>query len=337
MQRLFLFVGVCVVFFLNAWSPAGATDEEFYKGKTVTIVVGFGVGGGNDLYARVLARHIGKYIPGRPTVIVQNMPGAGSLTAVRHLDNTAAGSGTVMTTFQSGALIESIVTPDKVKVDFQNYSWIGVANGEVRVCYAYGQNPVKSWDDLMSRKEFVLGTTAKGSASYVNGAMLRRVFDAPVKQVLGYPGANEQRLALERGELDGSCGSVNSIPAEWIREGKAHMFVRFSESHPPEVSKAAVHIRAIAKTDEQRQLIDFLTATDRLGRVFIMPKRVPKERVDIMRRAFDATMQDQDFLADAQRQMLPIDPLTGPAAEQVVEAVLSASPATIAAAREIYE
>ena len=337
MPRLLLIVGLCIAFLFSARSPAGATEEDFYKGKTVTIVVGFGVGGGNDLYARLIARHIGKYIPGHPTVIVQNMPGAGSLMAVRHLDNTAAANGTVMTTFQSGALIESIVTPDKVNLDFNNYSWIGVANGEVRVCYAYGPNSVKSWNDLMGSKEFVLGTTAKGSASYVNGAMLRRLFSAPIKQVMGYPGANEQRLALERGELDGSCGSVNSIPAEWIREAKAHMFVRFSESHPPEVSKGAVHIRELAKTEEQRQLIDFLTATDRLGRVFIMPKKIPKERIEIMRKAFDATMRDQDFLADAQRQQLPIDPLTGPAAEKVAAAVLAASSATIRSAREIYE
>ena len=251
MPRLLLIVGVCIVFL---WSPAGATEEDFYKGKTVTIVVGFAAGGGNDLYARMLARHIGKYIPGQPTVIVQNMPGAGSLTAVRHLDSNAAGSGTVMTTFQSGALIESIVTPDKVKLDFRNYSWVGVANGEVRVCYAYGPNPVKSWSDLMSRKEFVLGTSAKGSASYVMARRsCARVFNAPVKQVLGYPGANEQRIAIERGELDGACGSVNSIPADWIRDGQAHMFVRFSESRLPEAPQDAVYIRDLAKTEEQRQ------------------------------------------------------------------------------------
>jgi tripartite-type tricarboxylate transporter receptor subunit TctC len=336
-RQLLLTVCICIAVLFKAWSPAVATEENFYKGKTITIVVGFGVGGGNDLYARLLARHIGKHIPGHPTVIVLNMPGAGSLMAVRHLDNSSAANGTVITTFQSGALIESIVTPDKINVDFNNYSWVGVANGEVRVCYSYGKNPVKSWNDLMSRKEFVLGTSAKGSASYVNGAMLRSLFSAPVKQVLGYPGANEQRLALERGELDGSCGSVNSIPDDWVREGKAHMFVRFSESHPQEVSKEAIYIRDIAKTDEQRQLIDFLTATDRLGRVFIMPKRVPKERIEIMRKAFDATMRDPDFLADAQRQQLPIDPLSGPAAEKVAAAVLAASSATVKLAREIYE
>ena len=320
---------------LAAW-PAEA-DDGFYKGKTVSIIVGFGPGGGNDLYSRVLARHMAKHVPGNPTIIVQNMPGAGSLTAVRHLDTNAPRDGTAMVTFQSGTITQSLVTPDKVNIDFRNYSWIGVANGEVRVCYGYGANAVKTWDDVMNRKEFVLGTTAKGSASYVNGATLRQVFKAPVKQVMGYPGAAEQRLALERGELDGSCGSVNSIPEDWMRDGKAHIFVHFTESNSPEIPKTSVFVGKLAKTPEQQQVLTVLNATDQLGRTFIMSKQVPAERVTVMRRAFDQTMKDKDFLADADKQKLPIDPLTGEQVEAIVASMLSASPQAIANAKEIYD
>ncbi len=304
----------------TAWAvgPAQA-DDGFYKGKTVTIIVGFGPGGGNDLYARMLARHMAKSIPGNPTIIVQNMPGAGSLTAVRHLDTNAPRDGTAMVTFQSGTITQSLVTPDKVNVDFRNYSWIGVANGEVRVCYGFGPNGVKTWDEMMSRKEFVLGTGAKGNAAYVNGATMRQVFKAPVKQVMGYPSAAEQRLALERGELDGSCGSVNSIPEDWMRDGKAHIFVHFTESNLPEIPKTSVFVGKLAKTAEQQQLLTVLNATDQLGRIFIMSKQVPAERVTVMRRAFDQTMKDKDFLADAEKTKIEITTSTGEEVQKLVE------------------
>jgi tripartite-type tricarboxylate transporter receptor subunit TctC len=318
-----------------AFVDAGVADDAFYKGKTVTILVGFGVGGGNDLYARLLARYLGKYIPGNPTVIVENLPGEGSLAAVRQLDLSGARDGSMITTFQSGTITQSVATPDKMKIDFRNYAWVGVASGEVRVCYGYGPNGVKSWDDLMSRKQFVLGTTSKGSASYINGAMLR-MFGAPVKLVLGYTGAHEQRLAVQRGELDGDCGGISSIPSDWLRDGLAHIFVRFSDKHPPEIPDSSLYLRARAKTDEQRQLFDMLTATDQLGRVFVMSSLAPPERVNIMRQAFDAAMKDKDFLAEAAKEQLPIDPMTGFQADRLAEKILSASPEVVALAKDIY-
>ena len=334
----FTFFAACAVTSAVLASGEGrAADADFYKGNTVTIIVGFAPGGGNDLYARLLARHIGKHIPGNPTVIVQNMPGAGSLTAVKHLDGNAPQDGTVITTFQSGTITESVVAPEKSGVNFRNYAWVGVANGEVRVCYGFGPNAVKSWDDLMSRKEFVLGTSAKGNAAYINGATMRQVFGAPVKQVLGYPGANDQRLAIERGELDGSCGSYTSIPDDWIRDKKAHVFVRFSETRPAEIPESATFIGNYAKTNEQKQLLTLLSATDELGRTFIMSKAVPAARIKIIQQAFDATMKDKDFLAEAGKQQLPISPLTGDQVEKMVSAMLSASPKVIADAKSIYE
>jgi tripartite-type tricarboxylate transporter receptor subunit TctC len=314
-----------------------ARADDFYKGKTFTIVVGFSPGGGYDLNARGLARHLAAHIPGNPTIIVQNQPGAGSLTSVRSLDVTAAKDGTIMTIFNPGLVTQSIVQPDKVKLDFRKFGWIGVVTPDFRVCYGYGPNGVSSWDDMMHRKEFVLGSTARGSGNYINGATLREVFHAPIKQILGFPGSAEQRLAIERGELDGDCGSYSSIPVEWMRDGAAHPFVRFTEQRPPEIPETAAYIGSFATTQEQRQILDVLNASDEVGRPFVMSKQVPADRVAIIRKAFNETLQDKAFLADMEKQQLPVNPISGEEAEAIVNKMMSAPPAVVAKAQAIYE
>jgi tripartite-type tricarboxylate transporter receptor subunit TctC len=314
-----------------------ARADDFYKGKTFTIVVGFSPGGGYDVNARGLARHLAAHIPGSPNIIVQNMPGAGSLTSVRYLDVTAPKDGTVMTIFNPGLVTQSIVQPDKVKLDFRKFGWIGVVTPDFRVCYGYGANGVKSWDDMMHRKEFVLGSTARGSGNYINGATLREVFHAPIKQILGFPGSAEQRLAIERGELDGDCGSYSSIPVEWIRDGAAHPFVRFTEQRPPEIPEGVAYIGGFAVTAEQKQILEVLDASDEVGRPFVMSRQVPPDRVAIIRKAFNETMQDKDFRADMEKQQLPVNPMTGEEAEAIVARMMNAPPAVVAKAQAIYE
>jgi hypothetical protein len=242
-----------------------------------------------------------------------------------------------MTIFNPGLVTQSIMQPDKVQLDFRKYGWIGVITPDFRVCYGFGPKGVNSWDDMMSRKEFVLGSTARGSGNYINGATLREVFHAPIKQILGFPGSAEQRLAIERGELDGDCGSYSSVPIEWIRDGSAHPFVRFTEQRPPEIPESAVFVGSFAKTEEQKQLLDVLDAADGVGRPFIMSKQVPADRIAIIRKAFNETMQDKDFLADMAKQQNPVNPLTGEEAEVVVAKMMSAPPAVVAKAKAIYE
>jgi tripartite-type tricarboxylate transporter receptor subunit TctC len=316
---------------------AQAHAQDFYKGKTVNVTVGFSPGGGYDVNARAVARHLSKHIPGNPNVVVQNMPGAGSVTSVRYLDATAPKDGTVMTVFNPGLITQSVVEPEKVNIDFRKVAWIGVVTSDFRVCYGFGPNGVKSWDDMMNRKEFILGSTAKGSGNYINGATLRHVFNAPVRQILGFPGSAEQRIAIERGELDGDCGSYSSIPVEWVRDGKAHPFVRFTEKRAPEIPESAVFINNFAKTDEQKQILNVLNAADEVGRPFIMSKQVPPDRVAIMRKAFNDTMKDKTFLAEMEKQQLPVIPIIGDDAEAIVNKMMNVSPQTIAKAKEIYE
>jgi tripartite-type tricarboxylate transporter receptor subunit TctC len=306
-------------------SPALA-ESDFYKGKTVTLVVGYSVGGGYDQYARVLARHLGGHIAGNPSVLVQNMPGAASLTSVRYLDATAPKDGTAITIFDPGLITESFASPDVFKVKFSDFQWIGTMLRDVRICYAWGATGIRTWDDMMARKEFLIGTTAKGSNAYVNGAILRKVFDAPVRQIAGYPGSNEQRMAIERGELEGNCGSWSAMPQDWVVNGKFNALVRFSPKRPADMPVSVPFIGDLATTQGQRDLLTVLNASTELGRPLIVAKEVPADRVKTLRAAFQATLSDSAFLAEAQAQSLPLDPVAGEEAETVVNGIYSAPP-----------
>ena len=314
-----------------------ARADDFYKGKTFTIVVGFSPAGGYDTYARVLARYMASHIPGKPTIIVQNMPGAGSLTSVRYLNMTAPKDGTIMTIFNPGLVTQSLVQPDKVNIDFHKYAWVGVITPDFRVCYGYGPKGVTSWDDMMHRKQFILGATGKGSGNYINGATLREVFHAPIKQVLGFPGSAEMRLAIERGELDGDCGTYSSIPPEWLKNNQAHVFLRFSRDRPAEIPASAVYVGTFATTDQQKQLLKVLDGGDELGRVFVMSKDVPADHLATIRQAFDDTMKDQAFVDEMAKQQLPLHPLTGAQADSIVKELIEVPPQIVAAAKPLYE
>ncbi len=312
--------------------PAAVAQTPFYAGKTVTLVVGYSAGGGYDIYARMLARHYGRHIPGNPNVIVQNMPGAASMTSVRHLDATAPKDGTVITMFDPG-LISQTLTADKPAVDFANFQWIGTLLRDIRICYAWAATGIKTFDDMMKRKEFLIGNTARGSNAHVNGAILRNVFKAPVRQISGYPGSNEQRLALERGELEGNCGSWTAMPQEWLTNNKIHALLRFSTTRPVDMPPDVPNATDLAKTQEQKDVIDILNAPGELGRPFIVAKDVPRERVAILRAAFQATLQDEAFLADAKKQSLLLDPVAGEEAQKIMAQIYAASPDLIRKAK----
>jgi tripartite-type tricarboxylate transporter receptor subunit TctC len=311
-------------------------QEPFYSGKTVTLVVGYSAGGGYDIYARMLARHYGRHIPGNPNVIVQNMPGAASMTSVRYLDATAPKDGTVITTFDPG-LITQVLTADKPVVNFANFQWIGTLLRDIRICYAWSATGIKTFGDMMKRREFLIGTTAKGSNAYVNGAILRNVFKAPIRQIAGYPGSNEQRLALERGELEGNCGSWTAIPQDWIVGHKINPLLRFSATRPADMSPDVPYVLDLAKTAEQKAVIDILNSPGELGRPFIVARQVPAERVAILRKALQATLKDEGFLADAKKQSLLLDPVDGEEAETIMRTIYAAPQALIARAKAVLE
>jgi len=320
-----------------AAQTAAAPDENFYRGRTLTIVVGYSAGGGYDQYARVLARHLGRHLAGNPTVLVQNMPGAATLTAVRYLDTTAPKDGTVLTTFDPGLVTESFAAPDAFRIKFSDYRWIGALLRDIRICYAWAATGIRDWHDMMTRQEFLIGTTAKGSNAYVDGAILRKVFHAPVRQIAGYPGSNEQRLALERGELEGNCGSWSAMPPDWIATRKINPLLRFAPRRPPDMAESVPFVDDLAETQEQRDVLAILDAAEELGRPLIAAKAVPPQRVAMLRAALAATLSDPAFRADAERQSLPLDPQTGEAAENIVAAIYAAPPDLAKKVKDVLE
>jgi tripartite-type tricarboxylate transporter receptor subunit TctC len=320
-----------------AASPAAAQQDDFYKGKTITIVVGYSPGGGYDWYARTLARHLGQHLAGNPSVIVANMPGAASLTSVRYLDATAPQDGTVITMFDPGLITASVALPEAIGVKFSDFRWIGAMLRDIRICYAWAATGIKNWNDMMARKEFLVGSTAKGSQAYVNGATLRKIFHAPVRQVAGYPGSNEQRLALERGELDGNCASWSSMPQDWISEHKINPLVRFSPERPADMPADVPYAGDLVNTKAQKDLLAALNASDELGRPLIVAKAVPAERVRLLRAAFQATLRDEAFVTDMQKQSLPFDPVRGEDAEKIVGTLDTVPPDLAKAVKDVFE
>ena len=201
-----LAVSALALLALPAARPSVAQDaKSFYTGKTLKIIVGLPPGGGADAYARLVQRHLGRHVPGAPAIVTQNMPGAGSLRSVMSL-NTSPDDGTVLAHFSSALLTEAITMPDRVKLDFRSYAWIGNVSEDVRVCYVRSATGVRTWQDMLARNEVIFGATAAGNAGNVDTAMLRNLFGVKVKQVQGYAGSADKRLAVERGEIDGDCG-----------------------------------------------------------------------------------------------------------------------------------
>ena len=290
--------------------PGASAQESFYKGRTVTIVVGYSAGGGYDQYARLVARH---------------------------LDANAAKDGTVITTFDPGLVLETIAAPETYKVRFSDFQWVGTLLRDIRICYASTASGVRTWDDMMKRKEFLIGNTARGSNAYVNGAILRKVFFAPVRQISGYPGSNEQRLALERGELEGNCGSWTAIPQDWIVNHKINALVRFSPKRPADMLASVPFVNDLASTQEQKDLLDVLNGSGELGRPFIVAKQVPAERITALRAAFAAMVKDEGFLSEAQKQNLLLDPVTGEEAEKIIATIYAASPELTRRVKDVLE
>jgi tripartite-type tricarboxylate transporter receptor subunit TctC len=316
----------------SAQSPA-----EFYKGKNMTIVVGFSPGGGYDVYARLLSRHIGRHIPGRPDVIVQNSPGAGSLTAVRQLDATLPKDGRYMTAFNPALLLASLINPERTKFNFNNLAWIGSMYPEVRVCYFWHTTGIRTWDDLVSRKEINLGATASGTGAYINAAVLKNLMNLNVRIITGFPGGAEQTIAIERGELDGDCGSWSSVSEEWLREKKVNPVVTFSETKVEGLPANVRYVGDFAKTQQQKDVLEFLGGGGELGRPYVMSQAVPADRVEAIRRAFDASMKDPALLAEAAKLNSPILPTPGERAKAIIERIYAASPEVVALAKKVIE
>ena len=336
MRRLELIGAFLLGLLLLAAGAAAAQDAAgFFRGKTIHIIVGYSAGGGFDQYARALARHYGRHIPGEPVFAVENMPGAASLKAVQYLDHGAAADGTVITTFDPGLITRSLTVPDKIGAHFTDYAWIGSISEDIRVCYVWAATGVDSFAKLKARDQTILGLAGVGTSSDVNARMLVELYGVRLKMVQGYAGSAEKRIAIESGELESDCGSWTSIPEDWLRDRKVNIVLRFSENLVPGLEASVPYAADLLKDPAQQSVYRLLLDPNKLGRPFIAPRAVPADRLRLLRDGFDATMKDPAFLAEAEKQKLLVSPMSGGAAEAAVRELVKAPAASVAEAKRI--
>jgi len=302
---------------LLASQPAAAQDAaQFYKGKTVSIMVGSSAGGGYDLYARLIARHLGKHIPGNPTIVVGNMPGAASNVLASHVYNVARKDGTVIGAIFMGAVVEPLFgLKARATHDTSRFNYIGNANKDVYVCLVRADAPVQTFGEALE-KELVVGGTAEGASTRDFPVLLKNLLGAKFKIVAGYAGSREINLAMERGEVQGGCGqswsSVAATYPSWFSEGKIKVLAQEDSEGYPELNRQGVPLtRAFAKTESQARILDLIYSQTTFGRPYVVAPEVPKGRVEALRRAFMATMRDPDLVAEARQMQVDIMPVAG--------------------------
>jgi tripartite-type tricarboxylate transporter receptor subunit TctC len=275
-------VGLCGLCMIALAAPAGAQAQsvaDFYKGKNITLMVGYSAGGGYDIYARAVARHMGKHIPGNPNFIVQNLTGAGSLNAANNLYNVAPKDGTVFGTFARGLAMEPLIGTARVKFEATKFTWIGSGANEISLCATWHTSPVKTWQDAL-KTNFAVGGEGAGSDPDTYATLMRNVFGSKLKLVTGYHGTSDIILAIERGEVDGRCGwswsSVKSTRPNWIPEKKLNYLVHMSEVKAPELPD--VPLITDFANDRQKQVLRLVISRQTMGRPFAAPPDVPADR-----------------------------------------------------------
>ena len=316
---------------------APAYADDFYAGKTITIVVGSGAGGGYDTYARLFARHLPRLIPGRPTIVVQNMPGAGSARAAGHLARIAPKDGTVMGIIQPGALVGPLFEgkPDP-NYDATQFLYLGSADSSNRVCITMAESKIKTFEDAQ-RITTIAGTAGNGSSSRDYAFLHKNTSNAKFNLVGGYEGMANLFLALERGEIDTICGfdwaSVKAQRPNFVRERKINILVQAGLEPFPELTQLGVpEIWKFTQGDRNRDIIRLVVAQQLFGRPFMVPPGTPKERVDILRAAFDKAFTDPELLADAAKMGADITPASGLKVQQTIQNMYGASPDLVSAA-----
>ena len=294
-----------------AATPAAAQGETL-AGKSVQMIIGFGPGGGYDLWGRTVGRHIGKQLPGNPTVVAQNMPGAGSYTAASYIFNVAPKDGTVLGIIARDAALGPLSGATGARFDPLQLSWIGTPTKETNVCIAYHTAAVKTAQDLLE-KPLILGDTGPGTGTRSYPKALNELIGTKFRLVGGFPASSDVFLAMERGEVEGICESLDSIKVrrpDWIPNKTVTILFQGGAAPNPEL-KGVPFVLDLARADEQKKAIEFLYAGQGIGRPFVAPPALPPARLKMLRDAFNATMQDAEFVADARKSKLELEPEDG--------------------------
>ncbi|MSP93937.1 MAG: hypothetical protein EXR00_01600 [Alphaproteobacteria bacterium] len=312
-------------------APADAV-ANFYRGKTVQVLVGFAPGGGYDLYARTLARYMGKHIPGNPTLVTQNMPGAGGIKAMNYLYNVVRKDGTTIGTFARGLAIEPLLGHAQgTQFDATKFSWIGSVSNEVSICAFWHTSGIKTWEDLKT-KPSVIGASAAGADSEIFPVVLRNMFKLPMKVVTGFSGGGADiNLGMERGEVNGRCGwswsSLLSQSRQLLDSKRINIVIQLALEKHEDLPDVPL-IMDLPTTPQNKAALRLIASRQSIARPFAAPPGVPAERIAALRAAFDATMKDPLFLAEAKRLDLEVRPVSGVEVEKLLKEIY-ASPADV--------
>jgi tripartite-type tricarboxylate transporter receptor subunit TctC len=330
----FRFVGLACIWLAAGFASAAAwAQDDFYKGKQLRLVVSTDAGGAYDTYARLASQILKEYIPGNPTIIVQNMPGAGGLKAANYIATTAPRDGTVIAATHAGILTAGLTSPAAAIFDAARLSWIGSITTDPFVGYVWHTTPIKTLADMRTT-EVVMGGVAVGTASTDYGIVARDLFGLKLKLVNGYKSSNDVKLAMERGEVQGAFAngwsSLRNAAPDWIRDGKIRIVVQHGFKPLPDLPDIPL-FTSLARTDADREALVFMLARQEAAKPYFGPPDLPVERLAILRRAFDATMHDPRFLALAAKASVTVDgPMTGEELAALVVKVSKTSPDVVA-------
>ena len=337
-MRAILRAGLAAVFCAAASAQAAAqTPEQFYAGKTIDFVIGYPPGGSNDTWARLVTRHLGRHIPGKPTVVPKNQPGAGSFLAVNTIFNVSPKDGTVIGIGAPTMPLDEKLGTQGVRFKTAEMNWLGRVDSLVNMVFLWKTSRVKSFADAMSIQS-TLSATGVGSTVSIYPTVMNNVFGTKFKLVMGYKGSNEAMLAVERGEVEGHSTSWTALKVahpDWIRDKTVAILVQFALERHAEMPDIPTAVE-LGRSDEERAVLAAVMNAAEVGTAFFTTPGVPADRLTALRRAFDATMTDADFLADVEKTRLGVSPLTGEELQKLVAEVSNLTPALLDKVRAAY-
>jgi tripartite-type tricarboxylate transporter receptor subunit TctC len=316
--------------------PAAAQEDTFFKGKEITLSMGFGPGGGYDTYGRLFARHFGRFVPGNPNVVPKNVPGAGSMKLANEIYNVAKKDGTELGLFAASTALEPLFGTAEAKYETTKYTWIGNMASDISGCGVWKHTGLKSWDGMKTR-ETSFGATGPAAITSIHPRVMGALLGVKTKVILGYQGTREVNLAMQRGEVDGTCGMyMSSISAQYQKDvdaGDLIILMTFGKERTQEFPKVP-SITELLKNDDDKKLADLIFGSDAIGRPIAAPPGVPAARAATLRKAFDAMMKDAAFLADAKKINVAITNMSGAEVEKIFAGFFTTPKPVIAKAKE---
>jgi tripartite-type tricarboxylate transporter receptor subunit TctC len=322
----------------GAGAARAQSVADFYRGKTINIVIGTSAGNDYDFRARLIARYMGRHIPGEPAIVARNMPGGGGVQAANWIAHLAPRDGTTLHMIMANMMASQAMGLPGVEFDTRKFSWIGNTTSTPNVVNSWHTSPVKTFEDVRKR-ELVVGAPM-GTAGALYPALLNQLAGAKFKVVTGYPGGNEVSLAMERGEVDGrgsnSWAAWKSTKPEWVRDHKLNILVQIGLKRAADLPDVPLMLE-LATNEPDRRLLAFISAETEVARSLVAPPDTPADRVEALRRAFDATMKDPELLAEAAKQSMDISPSSGEEAQKIADSIANTPPDIAARARGILE